>query len=193
MIGAHLVPVFIKVLRNVQKSYAEFGQWFVFVENGIDLLTGETHNETPNIDFSFVTRSSGWIGLAIVGKNQGCSSRIWCKYLSSYQGGDVVNQWTTLIKHEIGHNTGQGHTSGGVMNSSIVRGLPIIVPPSDPSYQYWKTQFGGEIVGGDIPPPPPPIPPNTLEDRVKQLEAKQTVNDARLEVYSILIQYLLQR
>lgn len=186
-IGSHLKPVFTEVLRNVQNAYGQMGQWFVFVENGKDILTGESNTATPNIDFNFVSRSNGWIGLAIVGRNQTCSSRIWCRYLASYQGGDVVVQWTTLIKHELGHNTGRGHTRGGVMNSSIVRGLPILWVPNDPSYNWLRGQFGGEPVVKDGP------TPGTLAQRVKQLESQQAIDDVKFAVHDSLIQYLLKR
>jgi hypothetical protein len=191
-IRGHLQPLFIQVLRNVQKAYGQMGQWFVFVEDGKDLLTGESNTATPNIDFSFVSRSSGWIGLAIVGQNQTCSSRIWCKYLSSYQGADVVTEWTTLIKHELGHNCDRGHTRGGVMNSSIVRGLPILWVPNDPSYRWLQDRFGGEPVVKDEPTPPVPPTPGTIEERVKNLESQQAVDDVKFAVHDSLLKHLLE-
>ena len=192
-IGSHLQPVFTQVLRSVQKAYAQVGVLFRFIENGKDMLTGKDFDGRINIEFSFVQRSNGWIGLAIVGQNQTCASNIWCRYLATYRPSDVVNEWITLIKHELGHNCGRGHTSGGVMNPGIIRGLPVLWGPSDPSYDWLRRQFGGEPVnldddGGDDGPPPA-----GLEGRVKQLETdlaavraegliKDAVQDVRLQI-----------
>lgn len=148
-IGSHLQPVFKEVLTNVRRAYAKIGLLFRFIENGQDLVTGESFSGNYNIEFSFVQRSNGWIGLAIVGQNQSCGSNIWCRYLASYRPSNVINEWTTLIKHELGHNCGRGHTPGGVMNPSIVRGLPLDWVPSDPSYNWLRGQFGGVPVGDD--------------------------------------------
>ncbi len=130
-----LAPLFDRVKERVKQAYAELG-----------LLIHWDGRSPVNIDFSFVSRSSGWIGLAIVGNGQSCNSRIWCRYLSSYRGGSsdeqIVTQWTTLVKHELGHNCGLSHSRGGVMNPSIVNGLPISWK-NDPSEGLLKTRFGG--------------------------------------------------
>lgn len=133
-----LAPHFEEVKKRVTEAYAEVG-----------LLIHWDGRSPVNIDFSFVNRSSGWIGLAIVGQNQGCNSRIWCRYLASYRGGSsaesIIQQWTTLIKHELGHNTGMSHFRGGVMNPSIVNGLPTSFR-GDPTFNTLTSKFGGERV-----------------------------------------------
>lgn len=133
-----LAPVFDEVKRRVTEAYAEVG-----------LLVHWDGRSPINIDFSFVTRSSGWIGLAIVGNGQSCNDRIWCRYLSTYRGGSsdasITTQWTTLIKHELGHNCGMSHSRGGVMNPSIVNNLPTSWK-GDPSESLLTSRFGGQRV-----------------------------------------------
>lgn len=130
-----LAPHFDEVKRRVVQAYAEVG-----------LLWHFDGRSPVNIDFSFVNNSAGWIGLAIVGTNQGCNSRIWCRYLATYRGGStdesIITQWTTLIKHELGHNCGTSHTRGGVMNPSIVNGLPTSWK-GDPLHSWLVNRFGG--------------------------------------------------
>lgn len=151
-----LAPLFDQVLQQVVQAYDEVGLRFYFFK------PGETVTKTPHqIDFSFVSSSSGWIGLATVTNSATCqSSPIFCRYLSTYKGGNseaaIINQWTTLIKHELGHNTGMGHSSGGVMNPSIVNNLPVSWR-NDTNWSLLVQRFGGQkVIGPDIPPPPPP-------------------------------------
>lgn len=160
----HVQPVFKDILRGVQKAYADVGLLFLFVDgNKKDLLTGTAVESNVNIDMSFVRQSEGWIGLAIVGTNQTCGSRIWCRFLATYTGGStpaqIIQQWVSLIMHELGHNCGFGHTSGGVMNAFLVNGLPGIWTPSDPTTPKMKQAFGGvpvAVPGGGTPKPPAP-------------------------------------
>lgn len=120
-----------------------------------------------NIDFSFVSNSDGWIGLAIVANGVSCNEKIWCRYLSKYTGGSsdasIIQQWVTLVCHEIGHNCGLGHNgSGGKMNAFIVNGLPTSWK-NDPSYSQLRSRFGGEPIPTDEPDPPtPPGPPPAI-------------------------------
>lgn len=166
-----LRPVFLDVLRRVQRAYAKIGLLFIFCESKQgplhDLLTGErVVPQGVNIDFIF-TRGSGWIGLAIVGHNsiQQCSSKIWAKFEYRYQPSNVVNEWVTLIKHELGHNTGLRHTSGGVMNPGIINGLANDWVDSDPSTRTLKRLFGGEPVEIPKAPGDEPEPPDRPGDR----------------------------
>jgi len=178
-----LQPVFLQVLKNVQLAYAGVGLLFRFIKDGRDMLTGESFSGIINTQFSFVQSSQGWIGLAILGQGQTCGSTIWCKYLATYRGGNsdaaVVQQWTTLIKHELGHNCNRNHTNGGVMNPSIVNGLPTEWGANDPSTPWLKQQFGGVPVpipgGGDVPPPPP----TTLEARVDAMAVELALVNAK--------------
>jgi hypothetical protein len=65
----------------------------------------------------------------------------------------------TLIKHELGHNSGLGHSRGGVMNPSIINGLPVSWK-NDPSESQLRKWYGGEPVPGGNPlPPDTPQPP----------------------------------
>lgn len=150
-----LAPVWGQVQANVTAAYAEMGLRIFW----------DDPSKRPNIDVSFVGRSSGWIGLAIVGRGQSCNGRIWAKFLASYRGGSspesIVRQWTTLVKHELGHNCGLSHSRGGVMNPSIVNNLPISWK-GDPSHRQLANWFGGvavDVGGGVITPPPPPTGP----------------------------------
>lgn len=184
-----LAPVFKTVLQRTQRAYAGIGLLFRFTDQaGKDLLNGEVLNGTANSEMSFVASSSGWIGLAIVGQNETCSSSIWCRFLATYKGGqteqDVVTQWTSLIKHELGHNCGRGHTSGGVMNPSIVNGLPELWASDDPSTGWLKSQFGGvpvPIPGGTPVPPPPPNPPSDLQKQIDALQIGHTVQQVVID------------
>jgi hypothetical protein len=186
-IGSHLQPVFKEVLANVRKSYAEIGLLWRFIEDGKDIVTGERFEGVYNTRFSFRRSLNGAIGLAIVGTNETCQSQIWCRYLSSYRPSNTVREWTTLVKHELGHNCGRGHTGGGVMNPSIVSGLPTMWPASDPSYSWLRREFGGEPVdGGDTPTPPQP---DTIEQRVAHLEKLAAENQMKDLIQDIKLQY----
>tara|TARA_R110000868_G_scaffold405071_1_gene683993 strand:- start:957 stop:1985 length:1029 start_codon:yes stop_codon:yes gene_type:complete len=182
-----LSPVFLTVLKNVQRAYAGVGLLFRFIQSGKDMLTGTSFSGQINSEMSFVSSSSGWIGLAIVGQGETCGGKIWCKFLSTYKGGSdtasIVTQWTTLIKHELGHNCGRGHTNGGVMNPSIVNNLPTDWVANDPSTSWLKGQFGGVPVpisgGGDD--PKPPTGPKTIEQRMLDQEVANAVQQATLD------------
>ena len=185
-----LAPMLRDVLTRVRNAYAALGLRFDFIDTtGINLTGSGNHlGEIVNIEMSFVPSSSGWIGLAIVGQNEGCQDNIWCRYLSTYRGGSspaaIAQQWTTLIKHELGHNCGLDHSNGGVMNPSIVNGLAPEWSSDDPSTAKLKAKFGGVAVPTDSPPVPPvpPVPDDlaALSRRLDQMEsnwlAQQGVN-----------------
>lgn len=183
-----LKPVFPEVLRRVQLAYAGVGLLFRFTSpDGKDLLTGDNLGTQSNTDMSFVSSSDGWIGLAIVGQGETCSSRIWCKFLNTYTGGQsaeqITTQWVTLIKHELGHNCGRSHTNGGVMNPSIVNGLPTEWGPNDPSTQWLRNQFGGVAVpipGGNVP-VPPDNGPVSVQKQLNDLQLKNIVQDVTID------------
>ena len=175
-----LRPMFPEILQRVRVAYAALGLRFDFIDTSGNSLTGTSVPDgNPNIDFSFVSSSSGWIGLAIVGQNEGCGDKIWCRYLSTYRGGSspasIAQQWTTLIKHELGHNCGLDHSNGGVMNPSIVSGLPSEWSTSDPSTSKLKKKFGGVAVPTDSPPTPPVPPvPDDLAELSKRLDRMES-------------------
>lgn len=158
-IPEHVERNFVEIITRCQKAFADIGLMFVFCRDAggqlIDLLTDKPVTGNANIDFRF-EKSSSWIGLAIVGNgnNQKCTSKIWCKYAPTYKPRDVVTQWVTLLKHELGHNCGLRHSKGGVMNPSIVNGLAAPWVDNDPSTKILKKWFGGEPV--EIPGNPKP-------------------------------------
>lgn len=144
-----LAPLFPEIQRRVTAAYDEVG-----------LRIYWDARPPVNIEFTFVGQSNGWIGLAQLGNNSmGCNSGIWCKYLNRYRGGSsndqIIEQWTTLIKHELAHNCGSGHTRGGVLNASILNGLPTSWR-NDVLWPWLSGRFGGEPVQSDEPIPPPP-------------------------------------
>lgn len=105
-------------------------------------------------------RGRGWIGLAIVGQNQTCSSRIWAKYDTRYQPRALTDQWARLLAHEFGHNMGLRHHRGGIMNPSITSGpFTETAWRGDPAESILRRWFGGEPVPPkDEPNPPEPGP-----------------------------------
>ena len=132
---AFLAPHFETVWSRVVQAYEELGLRFIRDDN----------SARSNIDISFVKPDGGWIGLAIVGQNETCATRIWARFDNAYQPPNIVSEWTTLIKHELGHNCGLSHSSGGVMNSYIVAGLPISWK-NDPSYPLLAKRYGGQPI-----------------------------------------------
>lgn len=159
---------FRQVLANTQSAYAEIGLLFIFRDKHTkeDLIVGGTVTGEAQTVLTF-ERGQGWIGLALVGPFS-CGSRAWLKLDPGYRPSSVISEWTTLLKHELGHNCGLRHSSGGVMNPSIVRGLPISWA-GDPQAGNLRRMFSGvpiEIPGGNPEPPsgddgiwPPPFNP----------------------------------
>lgn len=133
---AHIASLFNSIWDRVIDSYAEIGL----------LIRRDDKAANFNIELSFVQPDGGWIGLAIVGQGETCSSQpIWCRYDKNYKPADLLSEWTTLIKHEIGHNCGLSHSSGGVMNPYIIKGLPVSWK-GDSSLPLLKSRFGGEPI-----------------------------------------------
>lgn len=141
-IPSFVSPLFTEIWQRVVNSYSNIGLQYI-----------KSDSTDANIDMSFVSRSNGWIGLAIVGQGESCESNIWCRFLATYEPNNVLNEWTTLLMHELGHNAGLQHSRGGVMNPSIVQGLAPTWA-GDPSEQILKNYYGGEPVNK------PPIPPD---------------------------------
>lgn len=166
-IPAFLKPVFEQVWRNVVTAYAEIGIAFIRRDG----------DPKAHISASFTVpqqegggRGGNWIGLAIVGwSGIRCSDQIWAMFDLNYQPQNIVSEWTTLVKHELGHNMGLQHSSGGVMNPSIIRGLPISWK-GDPSHSTLARWFGGEPVILKDGPVPPPVPPTQGDGRIPDFE-----------------------
>jgi hypothetical protein len=163
-------PILWHWLTRKQVAYAKHGLLWRFRLDGKDYLTGDRLTGNTNTVMSFVTRSSGWIGLAILGYNQTCNDEIWKKYLATYRPGDYIRQWFTLGSHEGGHNCGANHMSGDpVMHPSIRSNSPWLFAPGSAFARYLDKRFGGievDIPGGDDPDPPD----KTLEERVEANE-----------------------
>jgi hypothetical protein len=135
-----LTPHFGAIWQRVVQSYEEIGLRFV----------RDDTSARPNIDISFVEPDGGWIGLAIVGQNETCATKIWARFDKDYRPANIVSEWTTLIRHELGHNCGLGHSQGGCMNSYIVAGL-LPTWRGDPSYPLLAKRYGGQPVPGSHP------------------------------------------
>lgn len=180
-----VVPLWPQIMRNTQKKYAMLGLLIRFIGmDDKDLLTGEKWTSTINSDLTFVQSSPGWIGLAILGSNEVCSSRIWLKLLAPYTGGTtdevIIRQVGAVLAHEIGHNVYLNHTAGFLMNSSIVNDNPVDNwLPGDPSKIKLISLYTGVPV--PIPGGTPPGPPSTLEQRVHALEVQNAVNKVTLD------------
>lgn len=146
---------FDQVWHNTYQSYAEVGL----------ALKREDGNGQANIRCRFTVPQSesgnlrgNWIGLAIVAwSGIQCSQSNWALFSERYQPRNVVSEWTSLVKHEIGHGVGLPHSRGGVMNPSIVNGLPVSWR-GDPSWSTLARWYGGEPIETDQQ-PPPPVPP----------------------------------
>lgn len=130
-----LKPYFPQIWQRVQAAYSELGL----------LLTIVDVDEFANIDISFQNLGGSTIGLAILGYNQGCNSNLWAKFSPSYKPANIISEWTTLLKHELGHTDGLDHSSGGVMNPYILPNLPVSWK-GDPSYQLLVQRHGGQPV-----------------------------------------------
>lgn len=142
-------PVWDRCWLLVRQAYADMGIVLQEAKSG----------EQVNIDVNWEP-GRGWIGLAIVGRNQTCNTRIWAKFDTRYKPGDLVNQLARLLAHEFGHNMGLSHSRGGIMNPSITSGT--FKPTEwrgDPSEPYLRRWFGGQPVNIGQPPKPPTEPP----------------------------------
>jgi len=87
--------------------------------------------------------------------SQSCSGKVWCKLDPGYTG-----LMFELFTHELGHNMNLQHTSGGIMNPSVIEVNPKDWNKSDPSYNTLVRYFGGEPVN------PLPSPDAILPDNV---------------------------
>ena len=173
-----LRPVWDKVWDRTAAAYDEIGLRFTRVPEEGD----------SNTTISFVPRAPGWIGLAVVGQNESCNSHIWAKFLATYNPDDTVGFWTELVMHELGHNACLQHSRGGIMNPSIMRGLP----PSwidDPSESILRKLYGGEPVGGDDPPDDPDDPPIPGTVQVVGGHGEVKVTDGRRDAAGKLIEF----
>ena len=149
---SYLKDTFEPAFALVQQAYANMG--IVFLR--------EDNNPKANTVITW-QRGSGWIGLAIVPRNPKCGERIWAKFDNRYQPSQLLDQWSRLIAHELGHNMGMSHSRGGVMNPSITSGVFTKTAwRGDPSEPLLRRMFGGvpvNLTGSDPIPPISPQPP----------------------------------
>lgn len=143
-----LKPVWEEVKKNTYQAYAEIGLKIIWLGA----------NEDAHIKMTFESLRGSTIGLAIVGRGQKCSTRMWAKFDPGYHPRNIVREWTTLVMHELGHNMGLGHSRGGVMNPSVISGLRLTWI-GDPSFGQLKRWFGGEEIPDTPDAPDDPVGP----------------------------------
>ena len=180
--------LYLEVLRAVQKAKAEYGMLWRYVDgNGRDLLSGEDlSNERVDVNFSFEDLSGSTIGLAILGNGEVCGSQaIWRRIDYGFRGGntrsEVINQHFSLEAYEGLHNEGRNHTSGGIMNPSIIFGLPMTMR-GDTSESWYRSRYGGIPVAipGDPHTPNPP-PEDDLATKVESQRIEILIMKAWME------------
>lgn len=131
-----LKDVFEPAWDLMTQAYAEIGLMII--------RDDQTKNYNSLVTFE---KGRGWIGLAIVGRNQTCSTKMWAKFDTVYKPSDLLNQWARLLAHELGHNCGLSHTRGGIMNPSITSGVFDKTEwTTDPAYSTLKKWYGGQPV-----------------------------------------------
>ena len=80
------------------------------------------------------------------------------------------------------------------MNPSLVRGLPTLWQPSDPSTRKLGNLFGGQKVPNVGTPGPGPSPePKTLEQRVSRLELENSVYKVAVATLAARVNALEER
>jgi len=118
----------------------------------IEFTTGRRLDGVINSRWSFVPRSSGWIGLATVQNNQGCESTSqWCRFLASYNPRLLIEDMTTLLVHEDTHNKGFGHVNdrNSKMNPYIISGMSPFWEQNDSMLPKLNRAYGGVRVPND--------------------------------------------
>lgn len=130
-----------QILKPVIEDYANIGLKLIPVEG-----TGKA-----NIKVSFRNFGGSTIGLAYF-NNGSCSDSVTCELSTSYSPNEATE--ADLLKHEMGHCNGLGHTNGGTMNPFIInRDTYYKWTPSDPSWNTLVRYFGGEPIGPPAPKP----------------------------------------
>ena len=133
-----------KVIETVQKIYAEVGLVVLYY------IDGKPYNKLGN-DIeplnSEISKVFGVIPRGVIGWNEfprsACNVTISGKLDSSWnvsQDGHISLEW-----HETGHGVGLSHTRGGVMNPSIIFGLPYTFI-NDTSQRAMTSKYGGQPV-----------------------------------------------
>lgn len=166
-VPSHWKPIFGDILNIVTEGYRVIGCQLYWTGPGAPFDTAP-EGARHQTEMQWVSFSSGWIGLATVVLGMSCNaSPIFNRYLASYLSGSsretCLAMLPTLVMHELGHNHGCEHTSGGIMNPSILRVKQSWI--GDPAENFFKRQYGGEPVPSPGPGPGPG--PDPLEFRFK--------------------------
>jgi hypothetical protein len=139
-----------KALKEVAKCYADMGLVVRYILN----------ESTPvEIRKSFKALRGGIIGLNYFPTPNTCAQTIEGWLGINYAPSNWLT-WARLETHETGHGTGLQHTSGGIMNPSILV-LPTLTWRGDPSERTLTRFFGGVPVGAPTGPTDPPTTPKT--------------------------------
>lgn len=149
----HVKRVWPAIVRAAQEAYAAVGLFWDPSEEWTQFNTA----------LYFVSKSSGWIGLASVMNGRTCTESGFNSYANYYGRGqsDAWNtqHWAVLVLHEKGHNCGFQHTNGDIMNPSLRPGTkPTWI--GDQLESSLRGKFGGVPypLGGTTPPPVTPPP-----------------------------------
>lgn len=133
-----LRPLFDKIWELIVAAFDQIGMHFIRTDD----------KREANIHFSFVTKRTGWIGLAIRTLGLSCSSTpIWCQFQAGYHPGNIIMMWFRLIAHELLHNLGCSHTRSGILAPVLTSGPTSLI--NDPIMSLLKKLYGGEPIPGD--------------------------------------------
>lgn len=138
---------FSLAFRLCRMAYANVGLAMIVVNSGVSncLVTWQ--------------RGAGWLGLATVGMNLSCGSKVTAKFDNRYSPTQMVWQWARLLAHEFGHNMGFRHLSSGIMRATLSSGeFTETAWRGDPGESRMRSWFSGIPVPLDIVPGPGPIP-----------------------------------
>lgn len=157
--GLNLLPEPLKSNFNAIWNAAVIAQRQV----GLIVIRDDKHTD-PHIRASVSTNMPGGaIGYAQVPPNPSCATRLWARVNPNYNPSNWRDTWPALITHELfGHNSGQNHTSGGIMNPSIRNGPWQGWTDDDPGKPRQVGWFGGPVAPDPAPGPGPgPVPTPT--------------------------------
>lgn len=150
-----------KLKADCRTNYSWTGLRIDFVEKG----------KPADVRMSFRVLSGSTIGLAEFPSGS-CRDEVFCYFDPGYLPSDPA-YLLNLLQHELGHNNGLQHTSGGVMAPSINRSNPDW--RQDSSWNTLKRYYGGKgspAILGDQPDPVPPPPPSNDFNGVFMFEGK---------------------
>lgn len=153
---AWLEDIWPEVLSNMIESGRTTGRRFIETDWNHPV-------QVENIRVSFVSHTPGWIGLAEYPyRYDTCAIQLFCRlnlrYRPSSNRERLIDQWTRLFCHEIGHNSALEHHTearSGLMYPVIYSGDWEGIPQSDPCYTTLMGYYGGELPDEPDPEPEP--------------------------------------